>query len=125
MIMVESMSTDLQSLLSDWPYDSGSINARWIMGTDGRPKIQLRLDLGLLQMEATGRPDGTKPRGYMSLLDYYLAREHRVSQGGEGFELDAAACAELQQEAAQYYYRYIALYAVRDLQAVAADSTTT
>lgn len=68
------MSPDLTAILQDWPYEPGQINARLIRGDDGEPKIQLRLDLGILQMEAEARPDGQRPHGFDSLLEYYEAR---------------------------------------------------
>ncbi len=60
----QHVSNDLSSILRDWPYESGQINVRLISGDDGEPKVQMRLDLGLLQMEAFGRPDGERPQGY-------------------------------------------------------------
>src|SRR5262249_54068777 len=62
---------DIGPLLKGWDYEPGTINVRKINGADGAPKLQMRLDLGLLQMELTGRPDGAKPHGYDSLLDYF------------------------------------------------------
>ncbi|MBL0927979.1 MAG: UvrB/UvrC motif-containing protein [Phycisphaerales bacterium] len=61
---------DIARLLNEWPYEPGQINVRVIEGEDGNPKIQMRLDLGLLQMEMTGRPDGQRPSGYESYLEY-------------------------------------------------------
>lgn len=116
------MSSDLHNVIGDWPYDAASINARWIVGIDGRRKIQLRLDLGVLQMETSGRPDGTRPKDQESLLAFYLAQEAVQGRDPAAFVLDPGVCAELQQEAAQYYYRYIALYALRDLDGVVADT---
>ncbi len=55
------MSLDLNSLLKDWPHESGAIKVRKIIGLDGNEKLQLRIDLGVLQMEMTGRPDGQRP----------------------------------------------------------------
>lgn len=68
------MSIDLTNILREWPYEGGQINVRLIEGADGEPKIQMRLDLGVLQMEMTGRPDGQRPYGYDSLLEYFEAR---------------------------------------------------
>jgi hypothetical protein len=116
------MSADLNSMMADWPYDPGSISARWIVGMDGRRRLQLRLDLGILQMEADGRPDGQHPHGAESFLAHYLAQEVAAGPDPDSFHLEASACGELQQEAAQYYYRYIALYALRDLHGVLADT---
>jgi tetratricopeptide (TPR) repeat protein len=116
------MSSDLQIIMGDWPYDPSAINARWIMGMDGKPKIQLRLDLGLLQMEISGRPDGTRPRGFTSLLDFFHDAEKHAPQKGAQIQFAPNDLAELQQEAVQYYYRYIALYAMRDLDRVVQDT---
>lgn len=108
--------------MGDWPYDPASISARWIVGRDGKRRLQLRLDLGILQMEPEGRPDGQRPHGAASLLDHYEGLEQTAGSEPASFRLDAAACGELQQEAAQYYYRYIALYALHDLDGVMADT---
>src|SRR6266567_990805 len=56
-----AMSLDLNSILKDWPHENGSIKVRKVAGLDGREKLQLRVDLGVLQMELTGRPDGRRP----------------------------------------------------------------
>ncbi len=115
------MSKDIADIIDGWEYDPGRVSARWIKGTDGGTKIQLRLDLGLFQMEPEGRPDGTRPRGYPSLLDYYLTLE-RTSRGLAFPRLNEEACAELQQEAVQYYYRYLSLYALRHYEGVIRDT---
>lgn len=116
------MSADLNFILKNWPYDPASISARWVVGDDGKRKIQLRLDLGVLQMHPEGRPDGLRPHGEETLLAHYRAREVAEGLDAPGFTLDAADCAELQQEAAQFYYRYISLYALRDLDGVIVDT---
>ena len=50
------MSLDLNDLLRDWPHEPGMIKVRKILGTDGKEKLQLRIDLGLIQMETRGEP---------------------------------------------------------------------
>lgn len=115
------MTRDLSHLLDEWAYDPSSISARWIEGDDGRQKVQLRLDLGLFQMEVEGRPDGTKPHGYETLLVYHMNREASDPSYVEQL-LDESACAELQQEAVQYYYRYLCMYALNDLPRVIRDT---
>src|SRR5690349_19467383 len=67
----KSPSKDIIPMLKGWDYEPGTINVRKINGLDGKQKIQMRLDLGLLQMEVTGRPAGAHPQGYESLLDYH------------------------------------------------------
>ena len=49
----KSSAHDITPVLTDWEYEPGTLNVRKITGLDGLPKLQLRLDLGLLQMEMT------------------------------------------------------------------------
>jgi hypothetical protein len=65
------MSLDLSGLLREWPYEPGKLNVRLVTGEDGESRIQVRLDLGILQMHTEGRPDGQKPFGFDSLLEYH------------------------------------------------------
>ncbi len=44
-------------------------------GDDGRDVIQMRVDLGILQMETNGRPDGNQPGGFATFLDSMLDLE--------------------------------------------------
>lgn len=120
------MSVDISRILKDWPYEPGQLTARKIRGLDGTEKIQLRLDLGLLQIELAGRPDGTRPHGCESLLDYYeqqrdLWRKQRGSD--EGFQVDAEACELLRAEGMLYYHRYVAEFVLEDFAAVERDTT--
>jgi hypothetical protein len=107
------MSTDLSLIFNNWDHNPNEVTVRRITGVDGRPKIQMRLDLGVLQMEMAGRPDGKRPHGYESLLEYYEDRMRRYSTlngDADGFELDSDACSEIKQESMQYYYRYLSLF---------------
>jgi hypothetical protein len=68
------LDRDLTEILAEWPFQPGQINVRLIQGKDGDPRIQVRLDLGLLQMFVDGRPDGQRPEGFDSLLELHEAR---------------------------------------------------
>lgn len=114
------VKSDISGLLKSWPYTPGDVTARIIEGEDGRLKLQLRLDLGLFQMEIDGRPDGLRPHHHDSLLDYYIELEQT---GRMPESLSAEDCAALQQEAMQYYYRYIGLYALRRIELVVEDTS--
>lgn len=119
-------SLDLAALTKDWPYTPGQINVRLITGDDGLPKIQMRVDLGILQMEVSGRPDGERPEGCESLLERYEKRldEETAEHGSaEGFALDAEACRLLREEAVQYYHRYLSLLVLEDYEGVVRDTT--
>jgi hypothetical protein len=120
------MDYDISRLLEDWEYQSGQVVVRRFQGRDGKEKIQLRVDLGLLQMNAEGRPDGKQPWGYPSLLEHYQARLHQhvgAHEGsGEGFRLGPDDCGRLQLEFLQYYHRCICLHQLKDYAAVVRDA---
>src|ERR1700748_603465 len=78
--MFRTMSLDLNTILKDWPYESGTVKVRKITGLDGREKLQLRVDLGVLQMEITGRPDGLRPHNCEALLEYHRKRATRAER---------------------------------------------
>lgn len=136
---------DLSQFLRDWPYEPGQVSARLVTTADGEQAIQLRVDLGVLQMRLDGRPDGLKPNGYESYLDYYEDQVHaqeierEISEDEEPAgtaEPDEAMPSQdqvrfltpedariLRDEAVQYYHRYVALLAVEDFDRVVRDTT--
>ena len=117
---------DITQLLRSWPYEPGRIIAKRITGDDGRPKLQVRLDLGVLQMEMQGRPDGLEPEGFESLLAYQqdrLGRYIKQTGGPEGFVLGPDEARALREEAVQYYHRYVGLFALSDFEGVIRDTT--
>src|SRR6187200_575249 len=120
--MFRTMSLDLHTILKDWPYESGTVKVRKITGLDGREKLQLRVDLGVLQMEISGRPDGRRPHNCESLLEYHRRRATRAEQKGEAYELTPEQCSELQQEGIQYYHRYLSLFQIDEFEGVIRDT---
>jgi hypothetical protein len=120
------MDFDISHLLEQWEYEPGQVVVRRFKAKNGKEKIQLRVDLGLLQMNAEGRPDGKRPYGHSSLLDYYRARLHKYvaahDGSDEGFKLKAEDCARLQFEALQYHHRYICLLQLEDHGGVVRDA---
>jgi hypothetical protein len=118
-------SKDIQPILQDWDYDPNQVKARLIIGDDGRRKVQMRIELGVIQMELFGRPDGKRPGNYESLLDLHLARleKHRRLHGGDaGFSLNEEECYALQQESLQYYHRYLSLFHLGEFEGVIQDT---
>jgi hypothetical protein len=120
------MNFDISALLDQWDYQPRQVVVRKFQGKDGHEKIQLRVDLGLLQMNAKGRPDGKKPFGRESLLEYYedqldkFKREH--GNDSKDFRLTAEDCERLQQEFIQYHHRYICLFQLEEFDGVIEDT---
>ncbi len=119
------MSEDIGPAMEGWEYQPGKITARKIKGRNGKDKIQMRTELGLLQMEVEGRPDGKRPYSKESLLDYHLSRleQYKTSHGTtRGFELSKSDCESLYEEAVQYYHRYLSLFSLKDYRGVIRDT---
>lgn len=123
----EGSLRDLTPAIDGWEYEPGTINVRRIVGLDGMPKVQMRLELGMLQMEVTGRPDGRRPHGFESLLEFHEHRLVEIKQknGGApaGFVLTPEQCNELREEAAMYYQRYLSMFVLNDFLAVMRDTS--
>lgn len=117
------MNRDLSELFDEWPYEPGQINVRLIKGRDSDPRIQIRLDLGILQMFVDGRPDGLRPNGCDSLLEFFEAQAQETQEASDTpFKLSADDCRALREEAVQYYHRYMALLALEDFDGVVRDT---
>ena len=118
------MNYDIGDLLNGWEFKPDEFLARRIRTSKGEEKLQIRIDMGVLQLELDGRPDGQQPHGCPSLLDYYQDLiEARDTP--EGFVLEEDACEELFQEAWQYYHRYLSLFNLEDYEGVVADTEHT
>ena len=112
----------LDKLLRDWPYEFGEVAARLVEGSDKREVIQLRIDLGMLQMEVTGRPDGLKPEGFDTYYDYLLSL---AFEEGSDFELDPDRSLEIDREFVQFYHRRIGWLALREFRRAVLDADHT
>ncbi len=102
------MNYDLDVLLMDWCCPEDRICARIVRGRDGAEFLQLRVDLGLLQMLPDGRPDGARYRDCSSALEF-VGRALRSAR-----TLDRGAWQELGRELQQLTYRRLALSALCD-----------
>jgi hypothetical protein len=116
---------DISAALRGWDFSPGQVNVRLIRGNDGKPKLQLRLDLGLLQMELNGRPDGKRPHRSRTELDFQVRKLHRhVTRRGSdaGFSLAASDCQALREESAMFYHRYLSLFVLEQYEPVIRDT---
>jgi hypothetical protein len=108
-------SFDLQPLLASWPYDPEN-DARLLRGRDGREILQVRTPLGIEQYELDGRPDGARPHGMGSALEYYQQRleRHTATDKENSFKLNSKQCSELFNEGTLFYFRYVRLFQLKD-----------
>jgi hypothetical protein len=119
------MIRDLRTILDGWEYEPGKISVRKVIGRDGREKIQTRIDMGVLQMELDGPPDGRPLDCHDSILEELeteLRRHLDVYGNDEDFVLSPEQCIDLRREAYLYYQRYLSLFVLEDFERVARDT---
>jgi hypothetical protein len=116
------VSQDIQGILDDWEFEPDGLQVRIITGDDGTEKIQMRFDLGLIQMELDGRPDGKRPGGFISLFDLHEAKAREALASGAPFSLSAEDCAMLMREGLQYYHRYLSAFHLERFELVERDT---
>jgi len=101
------MNLDLDELLGGWESSPDEPSARLVTGRDGVAYVQLRVDLGVLQMRCSARPDGTRYRTSTALE--YVGRRRRARR-----PLAERDWAELERELQQYNLRRIAFTSLAD-----------
>jgi hypothetical protein len=114
---------DIDAILRDWPYQPGVISARIVRTTGRRKVLQMRIELGLLQMDFTGRPDGERPGGketYLEFISGQLGDDESAPQ-----LLTDEQCFEIDREFVQYYHRRICCLALREFDRAVADADHT
>ena len=112
----------LDHLFDEWPYEFGEVAARIVRGADGREVVQLRVELGVLQMEVAGRPDGSRPGGCATCLDWLSGK---AADKSAAFALDECRCAEIDREFVQFFHRRVAWLALRRFDRAVADADHT
>jgi hypothetical protein len=117
-----SQQQDIDFILRHWPFQPGSISARLAEAPDGRRVMQMRIEMGILQMETTGRPDGQRPGGAETYLDYINAQ---IVHHGESFTLTDEQRMEIDREFLQFYHRRICALALREFSLAVADADHT
>ena len=93
----------LDDLLSKWAFDPSTLNVRLVKGNDGRDVIQMRVDMGVLQLETTGRPDGELAHDHQSMLEFLQEESLRNADR----DLTEDECMEVDREFMQFYHRRI------------------
>ncbi len=115
---------DIRELLESWPYDPEN-DARIVRGKDGREILQVRTPLGLEQLEMQGRPDGARPHGLETALEFHQQRLARAMAAGSevDFEMSAEGCTELFSEGTLFYFRYLRLFQLKRWADTVRDTT--
>lgn len=119
------MFQDIDDALQGWEFKPGMVQARMIQRRDGRQVIQMRVDLGVLQMEPTGRPDGARPHGQPTYSDYLRHQANLADRAGHPFVLTEEQAEEADREFLQYYHRRICWLALRNYARAIVDADHT
>ena len=100
---MSSKKQRIDHILNEWPFDPFAVNVR-LIEDNNRMILQMRVDMGILQLEADGRPDGIKPHGAKT---YYEFLKRKATQNKEKFQLDEDHCIEIDREFVQFYHRRV------------------
>lgn len=114
-------SENIDHILNAWTFEPGRLTARMATGSDGRDILQMRIEMGLLQMEVTGRPDGERPFNFDSYLEYLEAK----FIADDTMLLTEDDCIEIDREFVQLYHRRICWLALREYEKAVRDADHT
>ena len=107
------MDDDITPILEAWKFDPERVNVRFIEALDGRPLIQVRIELGILQMNRDGRPDGGPD--VLENIEAAIAAD-------EGLKIDSEMATALREEAVLIHQRYVALLSLEAYDLVVRDA---
>lgn len=110
---------NIDSLLRKWDFRPGEVNARLLKTRSGREVLQMRIDMGVVQMETDLRPDGQRPNGAETYYDYLVGE---VIREGGGFRLTKEQCFESDREFIQFYQRRLCWLSLREYRRAARDA---
>ena len=119
------MRYDIDNALQGWDFKPGAIQARLIEAEDGRELLQMRVDLGILQIEVKDRPDGTRPHGCVTYFDYLRQEARIAARAGRQFTLTPEHCEEADREFVQFYHRRVCWLAIERFQSAVDDADHT
>ncbi|GMU20962.1 MAG: hypothetical protein AMXMBFR13_10580 [Phycisphaerae bacterium] len=97
---------DLAHILDGWPVGHGEPRVRKFTAGDGTSFLQVRVDLGVLQLAVDGRPDGDQPHGYDSMLECLA---DQVRQYKHPLNISPTEWQALMREVLQFYRRRVTL----------------
>jgi len=116
---------DIDNALRGWEYKPGVIQARLVQARDGRQVIQMRVDLGVLQIETGSRPDGAKPHGFPTYFAYLRDQARIAERAGQELVLSEEQCLEADREFVEFYHRRVCWLALGTYDRAIADADHT
>ena len=111
---------NIDELLKQWPFDPFAINVR-LLELRQRKVLQMRVDMGVLQLETEGRPDGMTPHGESTYFDFLRAQSTEANE----FALDEQNCIEIDREFVQFYHRRVCWLQLKKFTNAVADADHT
>jgi hypothetical protein len=111
---------DIDDILKQWPFDPLNVNVR-LLELRKRAVLQMRVDMGILQMETEGRPDGNRFQGAPTYFDYL----QKKARGKSDFKLDEAQCFEIDREFVQFYHRRVCWLQLKEFDRAVRDAEHT
>jgi hypothetical protein len=109
----------IDNIFKDWPFDPGAVSVRMVSGGNDREVIQMRIEMGVLQLETSGRPDGVINEGHETYLEYL---RDLAEQSASEFVLDEDQCFECDREFVQFYHRRICWLALQQYEFAVLDA---
>jgi hypothetical protein len=113
---------DIDRALRGWDFKPSVVQARLVDASDGRQVLQMRVDLGILQMELSGRPDGSRPHGFPTYFEYLRHQAAQSRRNEQKFRLNDEQCVETDREFVQFYHRRVCWLALRNYERAIADA---
>ncbi len=111
---------DIDHILKSWAFDPLGPNVRKIE-LDGRSVLQMRVDMGLLQLEIDGRPDGARPHDKGTFLDFLRSEAARNAD----MVLSEEQCVEVDREFVQFYHRRVCWLQLKEFERAVRDADHT
>jgi hypothetical protein len=112
---------DIDDILTQWPFDPMSINVR-MLESSHRRVLQMRVDMGILQLETEGRPDGVDFQGASTYFEFL---QKKTKQHSEDLELDEDTCLEIDREFVQFYHRRVCWLQLKEFKLAVRDADHT
>ncbi len=119
--MAKKNEQNIEHILRQWPFDPFSVNVR-LLELSSREIIQMRIDMGILQLEIEGRPDGKRPHGASSYYDFL---KKKAEKDRDTFTLDEDNCMEIDREFVQFYHRRVCWLQLKEFKRAVRDADHT